>query len=119
MRTAPCAVDIMSAAVTAPARTAIFMRSPLRVPGASSAGNAPPGPIIENQMWGKCGISAVGLETGPTFLPGGVASSGGRLLELRPRVPDQSGPFRGFSGNEGGEVVWGSDLRLRAEAREV
>jgi hypothetical protein len=46
MRTAPCAVDIISAAVTAPARTAIFMRSPLRDPGASPQEEAPPLPDL-------------------------------------------------------------------------
>src|SRR2546421_243452 len=116
MRTAPCAVDIISAAVTALARTAIFMRSPLRDPGASPAGNAPPCLIIENQMWGKCGIPGIRHKTGPTRLPGDVDKPWswrfcpgldhrrwGRLLQLGPRVPDQSGPFRGFDRNEGGE----------------
>src|SRR4029079_5261941 len=50
---APCAVDIISAAVTAPARTAIFMRSPLRDPGASPAGKAPPAQSLKI----KCGIN--------------------------------------------------------------
>src|SRR4051794_39467924 len=43
-----------------------------------------------------------------------IIRGGGRLLELRARVPDQSGPFRGFDRNEGGEVLRGPDLRLRA-----
>src|SRR3954447_8160567 len=53
------------------------------------------------------------------FCPGLDHRRWGRLLELGPRVPDQSGPFRGFDRNEGGEVLRRADLRLCAEPREV